>query len=315
MRRALLVGIDKYPGAPELVGCVADARGMAELLETHENGDPNFACRTLLGPDDAVTQEAVLEGITNLLEQPADLALFYFSGHGTENNLGGFLVTQDAKRYSAGVDMRQVLLQASKSPVKEVVFILDCCHSGAFGNLPEIDNSSILREGMSVLTASRKSQVALASNGGSVFTSLVYDALHGGAADISGNVTVAGMYTYADQALGPYDQRPLFKAHVASFTPLRRCKPTLSSEQIRLLGKHFPQPIYQFPLDPTYEPTDPSAIPEHTAIFAALQRFRAARMVEPVGTEHMYYAAMENRSCRLTALGRFYWALVKARRI
>lgn len=26
----------------------------------------------------------------------------------------------------------------------------------------------------------------------------------------------------------------------------------------------------------------------------------------PVGTEHMYYAAMESRSCRLTPLGSFY---------
>jgi hypothetical protein len=211
--------------------------------------------------------------------------------------------------------MRDVLTQARASPVKEIIIILDCCHSGFFGSIPEIDNSAILREGISVLTASRDSEVALEANGSGVFTSLVYDALHGGAADISGNVTIAGVYTYADQALGAWDQRPLFKAHVACFTPLRKCTPSIAPEVLRHLGKYFSKPIYQYPLDPSYEPTDPSATAEHTAIFAHLQKYRAARLLEPVGTEHMYYAAIESKPCRLTALGRFYWHLIKATRI
>lgn len=314
MRRALLIGIDEYPGAP-LAGCVADATTLAELLATHDDGSPNFGCKKLLAPGEPVTQEKVLENLEALLGQPADVALFYFSGHGTENNLGGFLVTQDAKRYNAGVAMRDVITQARNSPVKEIIIILDCCHSGQFGNLPEIDNSAVLREGISVLTASRGSEVALEAGGGGVFTSLVYDALHGGAADISGNVTIAGVYTYADQALGAWDQRPLFKAHVACFTPLRKCTPTIPPALLRHLGKYFPSAIHEYPLDKTFEPTDPSATPEHTAIFAHLQKFRAARLVEPIGTEHMYFAAMEDRSCRLTGLGRFYWHLVKANRI
>jgi len=314
MRRALLVGIDDYPGSP-LSGCVADASTLAELLATHEDGTLNFDCKTLLAPGAAVTQERMLEDVATLLSEPADVALFYFSGHGTENNLGGFLVTQDAKKYNAGVAMRDVLTQARNSSVKEIILILDCCHSGLFGNLPEIDNTVVLREGISVLTASRGSQVALEANGGGVFTSLVYDALHGGAADISGNVTIAGVYTYADQALGAWDQRPLFKAHVACFTPLRKCTPTIAPAVLRHLGKYFPTPIFELSLDARYEPTNSAATPEHTAIFAHLQKFRAARLLEPIGTEHMYYAALEQRSCRLTALGRFYWHLVKAKRI
>lgn len=314
MRRALLVGIDDYP-ASRLSGCVADATTLAELLATHDDGTPNFGCKTLLAPGEEVTAEKVLESVETLLSQPADVALFYFSGHGTENNLGGYLMTQGAKKYSAGVAMRDVLTQARNSPVKEIVVILDCCHSGLFGSLPEIDNTAVLREGISVLTASRGSQVALEAGGGGVFTSLVYDALHGGAADISGNVTIAGVYTYADQALGAWDQRPLFKAHVAQFTPLRRCTPTIDPAVLRRLTKYFPTAIYEFPLDPCYEPTDPAAKPECTAIFAHLQKYRAARLLEPVGTEHMYYAAIDRKSCRLTALGRFYWHLVKANRI
>lgn len=311
----MLIGIDDYPGA-RLTGCVADATTLAELLATHDDGSLNFECKTLLAPGrEPVTQEKVLENLETLLGQPADVALFYFAGHGSENNLGGFLVTQDARKYIAGVAMRDVITQARSSPVKEVIIILDCCHSGQFGNLPEIDNSAALREGISVLTASRGSEVAREAGGGGVFTSLVYDALHGGAADISGNVTIAGVYTYADQALGAWDQRPLFKAHVACFTPLRKCTPTIPPAVLRNLGKYFPSAIYEYPLDPSFEPTDPSATPEHTATFSHLQKFRAARLVEPIGTEHMYYAAIEKRPCRLTALGRFYWHLIKAKRI
>jgi hypothetical protein len=30
-------------------------------------------------------------------------------------------------------------------------------------------------------------------------------------------------------------------------------------------------------------------------------------LVEPVGAEHMYFAAIESKACRLTLLGRHYW--------
>ena len=38
-------------------------------------------------------------------------------------------------------------------------------------------------------------------------------------------------------------------------------------------------------------------------------------LVVPVGETHMYYAAMNSKSCKLTALGVHYWNLVKNNRI
>jgi len=35
----------------------------------------------------------------------------------------------------------------------------------------------------------------------------------------------------------------------------------------------------------------------------------------PVGEDHMYYAAMNSKSCKLTVLGAHYWSLVKNERI
>ena len=52
----------------------------------------------------------------------------------------------------------------------------------------------------------------------------------------------------------------------------------------------------------------------HVSIFKELQLFESVGLVEPVGTEHMYFAAMENKSCKLTALGLHYWRLSKDKR-
>lgn len=77
-------------------------------------------------------------------------------------------------------------------------------------------------------------------------------------------------------------------------------------------------------MDPSYEYTNaldvehqviqPYADPLHVGIFKELQLFESVGLVEPVGTEHMYFAAMENKSCKLTALGLHYWRLSKDKR-
>src|SRR5713101_2072771 len=112
MRKALCVGIDNYPfGA--LTGCVSDADRLAAVFSKHQDNSPNFDTRVLKapvgGPADVVTRSVLREAIENLFKDPAEVALLSFSGHGSENNLGGFLVTQDAKRYDEGVPMTQVI--------------------------------------------------------------------------------------------------------------------------------------------------------------------------------------------------------------
>lgn len=55
--------------------------------------------------------------------------------------------------------------------------------------------------------------------------------------------------------------------------------------------------------------------PAKAAIFKHLQKFTSVGLVIPVDEEHMYYAAMNSKSCRLTALGYQYWRLVKEKRL
>jgi hypothetical protein len=311
MRRALAIGINNYPWAP-LSGCVEDAERIAQLVGTNADGSPNFSCRSLVDPPQSITVRIVREAIERLFAQPTDLALFYFSGHGTENNLGGYLVTPDAEQYSEGVSMTELLTRANDSKVAEVLLILDCCHSGHLGAIPGIANdSAVLRQGVSVLSASRAGEASFETSTGGVFTRLVCDALDGGAADVVGDVTAASIYAYVDEALGPWDQRPLFKAHVARMTSIRRNTPAVPITELRRLPSLFDRLDVKMPLDPSFEPTADPPDSAHEEIFAILQRCRAAKLIEPVGEEHLYYAAMNSKACRLTPLGQRYWRLAK----
>src|SRR6266478_3440296 len=156
MRRALCVGIDEYEFG-SLAGCVNDAQRMAAVLRKHHDLSPNFDCRELIAPQGTknfITRSTLRDHLNQLFKDPADVALLHFSGHGTINNLDGYLVTQDAKKYDDGVAMSDVLKLANDSKVAEVVLLLDCCFSGNLGNVPAVDNAkSLLREGVSILTA------------------------------------------------------------------------------------------------------------------------------------------------------------------
>ena len=40
-----------------------------------------------------------------------------------------------------------------------------------------------------------------------------------------------------------------------------------------------------------------------------------AGLVEPVGAQSLYHAAVYSKECGLTTLGRYYWRLVKEKKI
>jgi len=315
MRKALVVGIDGYATAP-LSGCVNDANAVAAVLETNGDGSPNFSVRLLTNPGGSVSKAALREAIDQLFQGDPDVALFYFSGHGFVNTNGGLIVTDDYQKYDEGISMDEILNYANKAASKERIIILDCCHSGSFGS-PAIDESpkAHLSPGLTVLTACKSDEVALESGGAGLFTSLVVDALQGGAADLRGHVTPGSVYAYVDQALGPWDQRPIFKTNVTKFTSLRNIQPPVPLTTLRKLTKYFPSPTDEISLDPSFEDTSDQADEKNVEIFKDLQKMEGVGLVVPVSEEHMYYAAMNNRSCRLTTLGGHYWRLVDQKKI
>ena len=313
MRRALVVGINDYDQTP-LRGCVKDAEAIGAVLEKNDTGSPNFGAgtRLLTSPPENITKPTLRGAITQLFETECDIALSYFSGHGFVRSGEGWIVTKDAQQYDEGIAMTEILGLANQSPVKNKIIILDCCHSGNMGT-PNTSGgrTAELSEGLTVLTASRGSEAAAEEEEGrgGVFTNLVVAALEGGAADLRGHITPGSIYAYVDQALGAWEQRPIFKTNVTEFTSLREVEPQVPPETIRKLVSYFSGPQAEHALDPTYEDTEEGHNPDNVTIFKDLQKLEGVGLVVPVDEEHMYFAAMNSKSCKLTKLGAHYWRL------
>jgi len=309
-RAALIVGVDDYQQFTPLQGCVNDAEAVNAQLSRNEDQSLNFATRLLTSrqPSDvsAAATRVALEDLFN--NKDIETALFYFAGHGTLVAGGqGHLCTADGNHGLPGIPLDQVLGFANASPAPNKFVLLDCCHAGSIRELVVTGGNAPLNEGVAILAACRDDQYAQESGGRGLFTSLLCDALDGGAADVRGRVTIGSIYAYVDEMLSVWQQRPFFLASVPRFIALRNASRAISDDHLRRLPDLFPDPAAPFSLDPTYEYTDPSAIDEHVEVFRILQQMRAARLVVPVDAEHMYDAAMQSRACRLTPVGQFYW--------
>lgn len=323
-RKALIVGIDHYDAIGGLNGCVNDAHSVRAVLERHSDGTLNFPAPRMLMATSAlqrVTKSELKGAVRELFADDAEIALFYFSGHGYIEDTGGFLCASDSEEGDDGLSLHEVLQFANVSRAKNKVIVLDSCHSGYAGAASLNQNVAEISDGLTILTASAADQYAMEDGGSGVFTGLFVDALNGAAANLMGDVTPGSVYAHVDQSLGPWAQRPVFKTNVKSFVSLRSTEPPISVEALRALVEHFPSPEFQLPLDPSYEPernaeqlADPGLpAPDalKTATFAVLQGYVRVNLARPVGVEHMWHAAMQSKACELTVLGQHYWNLVK----
>jgi hypothetical protein len=142
---ALLVGIDTYePPVPPLRGCVNDVETFAAYLRGRGDGD----LRLEVLKNEGATRERVITGFRDHLGRagPDDVALFYFSGHGSQEHahrafwpvepdrLNETLVLYDSRsdggRDLADKELAKLLHEVATSN-PHVVVVLDCCHSGS----------------------------------------------------------------------------------------------------------------------------------------------------------------------------------------
>jgi hypothetical protein len=324
MRKALVVGINYYEHGSPLFGCVDDAHSVKSILERHGDGSVNFDVRlfTGTGKTDLVSRSELKDYIEELFQGDSEIALFYFAGHGHIEVTGGYLLASDSRRGDEGVSLEDVLVFANNSRALNKIIVLDSCHSGIAGKPPSANPYAVLSEGLTILTASTEDQYATEENGKGVFTALFVDALSGGAANLLGDISPGGVYAYIDQALGAWGQRPVFKTNVKSFVSMRQVQPAIQLADLKCIVELFPKPGFQFPLDPSFEPelkgrSDgmPAPNPENTRKFAILQKYNRVNLVVPVDAPHMWHAAMESKSCKLTVLGEHFRQLVEQKRI
>ena len=146
---ALLVGINEYASIRPLRGCEQDVRRVSSFLEKHVSSRFQLHIKTLLSGQ-ARKSEIVWAFKTHLIRddvKAGDVVLFYFSGHGAEedadevfwsvetNRKLQVLACHDSawhekgKSFLADKELRYLINQAAK-PGIEVVVITDCCHSG-----------------------------------------------------------------------------------------------------------------------------------------------------------------------------------------
>jgi len=324
MRKALIVGINYYQNLSPLYGCVNDAQKVKSILERNGDGSKNFDCVSFYVDDNSglINRGKLKDGVQELFKDDSEIALFYFAGHGYIESTDGYLITSEVLRGDDGLALSEILTIANESKAKNKIIILDSCHSGIAGNLPSNSNIAFIAEGVTILTASTQEQYASEENGQGVFTSLLVDALNGSAANLVGEISPGSIYAHIDQSLGAWEQRPIFKTNVKSFVSLRKVKPTIELYELQQISKLFPCKGYEYKLDPTYEPEMkgrdegmPDPIKENVEIFAILQKYNRVNLLVPVNVKHMWNAAMESKSCKLTSLGEHYRKLVKKGRI
>ena len=319
MRRALVIGIDSYANVSPLHGCVNDSFAVKAMLDRHADGYVNFGVKHLAapGPADQIARDELRDAIEALFTGDGEVALLYFAGHGHIESTGGYLCSSDVRTGNDGVPLAEIMIMANKSNIQNRLIILDSCHSGVAGGSALNQQLAEICEGVTILSASTAEQYATEENGAGVFTNLLVDALGGAAANLVGDVTPGGVYAHVDQSLGPWAQRPVFKTNVKRFVSLRKVQPPLELAELRRISDYFPTPGYRYPLDPTYEPerhpfwaSDPQGVPapdpDHNAIFEILQKYNRVGLLVPEDAPHMWHAAMESKTVRLTALGEHY---------
>lgn len=152
VRRALLIGINRYRAVPTLQGSVNDVETMRAILTTRYGFDPrNITTLT----DEGATRAAVLAAFENLVQEAGadDTVYIHYSGHGSrvedlsgthEDRLNQTIVPQDG-RTSGVPDILSLELAVilARLRAQSAAIVLDSCHSGGATRAIDIRTRSV----------------------------------------------------------------------------------------------------------------------------------------------------------------------------
>ncbi len=227
-RDALVVGINQYQALPMLNASAADAEAIAARLqaqgEFRVQRMPEVIKnkRAVVAQRRGVTAQMLEDALVKLFKPKGKsiptTALFYFSGHGLQREAGiqeGYLVTSDTNpsqgNFGISLDWLRRLLQSS--PVRQIVVILDCCHSGGLLSFSQADPGA--RQGVDRLfmAASREYESAYEALEGqhSVFTKALLSGLNPYEQQ-GGKVSNYNLSDHVSQQLRGELQQPLFES-------------------------------------------------------------------------------------------------------
>ncbi|MGC1309266.1 MAG: caspase family protein [Phormidesmis sp.] len=226
-RDALIVGINQYQSLPALGAPAADAEAVAARLQTQgefrvqrlpevvKNGRP------AVGSRHKVTSQMLEASLIQLFKPKGKniptTALFYFSGHGLQREAGvqeGYLATSDTdpNKGNFGIPLNWLRRLLQQSPVRQLIVILDCCHSGELLAFNEADPGARSGTDRLFMAASREYESAYESIAGrhSVFTEALLAGLNP-YQQSGGKVSGYCLSEHVSQQLRGEIQQPLFE--------------------------------------------------------------------------------------------------------
>ncbi|MGC1932213.1 MAG: tetratricopeptide repeat protein, partial [Candidatus Nitrosopolaris sp.] len=230
-RKALIVGISDYTSLQQLDFCKNDGTEVYDVLSSlgYEISDKNKLVGEVKGE---MVEKAIRDFFGDIRNNPDDILLFYYSGHGVPDVDGDVYIassdTDPEEPYRRGFPIEKLTKMMQRSISTRVVVILDCCYSGSAkickGNEQDaakigttiIDEKSrkLRGQGKYILSASQALQDAYALTTGehSVFTYYLLEGLKGDteSIDSEGNVTPQSLGKYVYRAIMslPLDKRP-----------------------------------------------------------------------------------------------------------
>jgi uncharacterized caspase-like protein len=212
---ALLIGVSEYKeGLKALPAAPKDVTAMQEVLQNPEMGGFDDV-KPLINPNRWQMEEEIEIWLKD--RQPDDLLLLFFSGHGVKDESRElYFATCNTRKDQRGELIKSTAVPTSfvrsclkRCKSKRQVMILDCCFSGAFGDLlakddGDVDLESLLgAEGGVVLTSSSSLQYSFEQEGSdlSIYTRYLVEGIRTGAADRDGDgaVSVDELHQYASK--------------------------------------------------------------------------------------------------------------------
>ncbi len=153
IKRALLIGINKYRAVPKLQGSLNDIETMKQVLITRW-GFPEGNIRFLT--DEQATREGMLAALNQFVKDtgPQDTVYIHYSGHGSQvkdlngdepdDHLDETLVPQDGRTGSVpDITDDELEVIFGRLPTKNAFIVLDSCHSGTATRSLDIRTRSI----------------------------------------------------------------------------------------------------------------------------------------------------------------------------
>jgi hypothetical protein len=209
---ALLIGVDTYgEGLQPLPAASKDVAALREVLLNPKMGGFDEA-KPLINP----MQPEMAREIELWFQdrQPEDLVLLFFSGHGVKDDRRDLYFAaantekqRDRLLTSTATSARFLHDRIRACKAKYQVLILDCCFSGAFGDLVGKDDGEIPlqeqlgAEGRVVLTSTSAVDYSFEEKGAdlSIYTRYLVEGIATGAADEDGDgaITAEDLHRYA----------------------------------------------------------------------------------------------------------------------